>query len=65
MKKQIYLILFYVFAQYLHKSTSLFGKLWKSIRGMLARGIFLKRGRNVNLENKAYFGTGEKISIGD
>lgn len=65
MMRRLCLAMYYGFAQYLPKSTSLFGGAFKSIRRMLAKGIFLRCGRNVNLENKAYFGTGKNISIGD
>jgi maltose O-acetyltransferase len=41
------------------------GKQSKYIREFLAKKIFLKCGHDINLENKAYFGTGKNISIGN
>jgi len=62
--KYVCIIVYYGFAQYLPKSTFPLGKIFKSFRGFLAKNIFIKAGKNINIENKAYFGTG-KIEIGN
>ncbi len=55
---------YYGFAQYLPRSTSPWGKLWRGIRAGLARCIFQGAARRVNLESRAYFGSGAGISVG-
>ena len=66
MKRYLCLILYYGFARYLPKSTAIFiGPICKWIRYKLAKGIFAKCGRNVNVEKMAYFGSGRSIEIGD
>jgi maltose O-acetyltransferase len=65
MNRKISLVIYYLFTQYLPKSVLSPGGLSKKIRGYLAKGIFKKCGKNVNLENRAYFGTGENTEIGD
>ena len=55
---------YYGFAQYLPRSTSPGGKLWHGIRSFLARHIFQGTARHVNLESRAYFGSGGNIRIG-
>jgi len=54
------------FAKYLPKSVNpVVGPISKKIRALCAKLIFKKVGRNVNLENQAYFGNGFEIEIGD
>jgi maltose O-acetyltransferase len=65
MIKYIYLASYYGFAQYLPHSLLPFGKISQKIRRILAKSIFKKCGKNVNLENKAFFGKGDLIEIGD
>lgn len=61
----IALFFFYAFARYLPKSTiPVIGYLSKRIRYYLIRLIFHKVGRDVNVENLAYFGNGKHIAIG-
>lgn len=59
-----YLLLYYLFAQYLPKSTfPIIGKFSKTVRVFLCRKLFVNMGKNVNIENNAYIGNGRKISI--
>ena len=65
-KQAIALALYYGFARFLPQSCSkIFGKPSKWIRYQLARRIFLKCGKNVNIERMADFGNGSRIEIGD
>ncbi len=62
----ICLALYYGFAQFLPESSSIVcGKACKKIRQILVRKIFKRCGLNVNIERKAYFGSGRNIEIGD
>jgi maltose O-acetyltransferase len=64
--KKIYLLIYYSFAQYLPKSTNpILGKLSKTIRRFLCKGIFAECGSNLNVENKAYFGKGNDFRVGN
>lgn len=66
MKKYFFLILYYSFARYLPASHLKYvGKTCKYIRYILCKNIFLKCGKNVNVERLAFFGTGKKLVIGD
>jgi maltose O-acetyltransferase len=68
MKKIIRIIcwfLYHYFASYLPVSTLPFGRISKKIRYFLVRRIFKKCGKNVNVEQKAYFQNGFNIEIGD
>ena len=65
-KSIIALSLYYGFAQYLPGSYSFcFGSISKWIRYQLVKRIFLKDGKNVNIERRAKFGSGRNIIIGD
>ncbi len=59
------LALYYGFAQYLPSSIGLFGKQCRWLRYQLCKHIFLKIGKNVNVERKAHFGSGRRIQIGN
>lgn len=66
MKKYFFLIFYYAFARYLPASHSRYiGKPSKYIRYIVCKNIFLKCGKNVNVERLAYFGTGKNLVIGD
>lgn len=66
LKKYFFLILWYSFFKYLPKSTiPIFGLLIRKIRYLIVKSIFKKVGSNVNVESRAYFGTGFEIEIGD
>lgn len=65
-KKTIFLILYYGFARHLPSSSNrIGGACWKSIRYFICKHIFKQCGKNVNIERKAWFGTGRNIIIGD
>ena len=65
-KQLFFLILYYSILFYMPCSTNLvFGKLMKQWRYLCCRNIFLKCGRNVNIERKAIFGSGRNLIIGD
>jgi len=63
--RRLCLIVYYGLAQYLPKSTFTLGNISKKIRGKLARHIFKSTGKNITLEDGAYFGKGDRITIGD
>ena len=66
MKRHFFLILYYAFARYLPASHLRYiGKTSKYIRYKVCKNIFLKCGKNVNVERLAYFGTGKNLVIGD
>lgn len=58
------LILYYSFAYYLPKSGT-YGNVGGVIRRGLCKKIFKKCGQYVNIERKAWFGTGVDVEIGD
>ena len=60
------LILYYGIAIYLPDTyTPIVGKISNSIRVFLCHGIFKKCGKHLNINRKAYFGTGKGFEIGD
>ena len=64
--KFICLLTYYLFAKYLPKTpTPIVGKPIRAFRYALAKGMFKKCGKNVKLENNAYFGRGHQLEIGD
>lgn len=66
MKKIFFLVIYYAFARFLPPSYArVGGKLSKRIRFLICKNIFKECGDNVNVERLAWFGTGEKIQIGD
>jgi len=58
-------ILYHYFASHLPVSNLPFGRISKKIRYFLVKRIFKKCGKNVNVEQNAYFQNGFKIEIGD
>lgn len=60
----ICLIVYYCFAQYLPE-TGRFFNIGGKIRYLLCKRIFKECGRDVNIERKAWFGSGAGIVIGD
>lgn len=58
------LIIYYSFAYYLPKSGT-YGNVGGVIRRGLCKKIFKKCGEYVNIERKAWFGTGVGVEIGD
>lgn len=63
--KKLYLLIYYCFARFLPKSTMPMGGGIKALRGALCRVIFAQCGKNVNVEQGAYFGNGKDIYLGD
>lgn len=65
-KKIIFLALYYSFLYYLPASTTpIIGKYCRRLRYNCCKHIFRKCGKNVNIERKAWFGSGVNIIIGD
>lgn len=63
--RQIYLIIYYAFAQHLPKSVNpISGVFAKSLRVYLCKRVFSKLGEACNIERGAYFGNGKDISMG-
>lgn len=66
MKRALFLLIYYVFAQYLPGSYSpFFGKISNAIRVFCVKRIFKKCGKISTIDRKAYFGNGSDIEIGD
>ena len=58
-------ILYYFFARHLPSSASPYSLFSKKIRGLCAKGMFDKCGRNVDIEHGAFIASGLGIEIGD
>lgn len=66
MKRKLFLILYYGFAQYLPDSyTPLIGRLSNSIRIFFVKRIFKKCGKIRTINRKVSFGGGKYIEMGD
>lgn len=64
--KIVFLTLYYGLLRYLPCSTNfLLGNASKKLRYLCCKKIFYYCGRNVNIERKAYFGSGLEVEIGD
>lgn len=64
--KKIYLVLYYAFAQHLPKSTTpVVGKLSRKIRKFLCSRFITKCGKDLNVENGVYLGSGKDMQLGD
>ena len=64
--KNLYLLIYYSFARFLPANAiKIFGKTSNRFRYFLVQRIFKKCGKNVNIEQGAYFGTGKNIEIGN
>lgn len=62
---KIYLLLYYGFAKHLPKSTApVVGKVAKRFRSNLCEKLFAKSGKNLNVEQGVYFGSGKNIEVG-
>lgn len=65
MKTKLCLFLYYAIARHLPSSYSIWGgELSSRIRYFLCKRIFRSIGTNVNIERKAFFGSGKDIVIG-
>ncbi|HIJ02604.1 TPA: acetyltransferase [Candidatus Woesearchaeota archaeon] len=65
MIKKLNILVYYLFAQHLPKSTFPGGKIYKKIRYLLLKKVFKYCGKNINIENNAYIGNGSGIRIGN
>lgn len=59
------LILYLSFAKYLPASDNKYYKFIRIVRRMICKPLFLYAGKNINIEQKANFGIGNDIKIGD
>jgi len=65
-KKLFFLALYYSFLRYLPSSGNpVLGNLCKQLRYVCCKKIFKQCGKNVNIERKAFFGSGLDLCIGD
>lgn len=67
MKKKVCLALYYGIAYYLPNSFQfgIIGVISKKIRYWLVKRIFRRCGENVNVERRAFFGSGRDVEVGD
>lgn len=65
MARYISLLSYYLFAQYLPKSTTPIGAPIRKFRYILARNMFRRCGKGVKLEDHVYFGDGNNKEIGN
>ncbi len=64
--KKFYQIFYYAFAKYLPKSTMpIFGKMSLHLRRWCCTRIFATCGKDLNVEQGAYFGNGKDLNIGN
>jgi len=63
--KRVYLLLYYGIATYLPMQPITGYKLFYKIRYLLVKNILKKCGKGVVVKNKAYFGNGTKLEVGD
>ncbi len=64
--RTFWLIVYYAFAQHLPKSTMpLLGRTAYRLRYRCAKHLFAECGREVNVEQGAYFGNGKNIRVGN
>ncbi len=63
--RKIRLFIYYLIINKLPKSIRFAGEISKNLRYKFVKKLFKKCGRNVNIENRCWFGTGEQIEIGD
>jgi maltose O-acetyltransferase len=63
--KKIRLIAYYSFARYLPSSDNKYGAWAKVVRRAICCGLFKRMGHHVNIERRAWFGSGQNVEIGD
>ncbi|WP_430906523.1 acyltransferase [Maribacter sp. 2-571] len=63
--KKVYLLIYYLFAQYLPMQPIPGYKIFYKIRYLLCKKLLLKCGDNVIVKNRCYFGNGSKLRVGD
>ena len=59
------LVLYYCVLRRLPSSDTPGGIIWRRVRFYTCRYLFAKCGNNVNIETRAFFGTGAQITIGE
>ena len=59
------LALYYGIARHLPASNTPLTRWCRIVRRYICRGLFKHAGRNINVEQGAYFGSGSQISLGD
>ena len=64
-KRLFFLLLYYGFVRWLPPSALPGGGFCRRLRFMVCRGLFERCGTNVNVESRAFFGSGRSLSIGD
>jgi len=64
-KHIICLIIWYFGVRYLPSTSAPGGRIFRKIRYLVCRPLFKECGINVNIERKANFGSGRRISIGN
>jgi len=65
LKHLFFCLLYYGFAQHLPSSNLPIGGVFKKIRFLVCRPLFASCGENVNVEHRAFFYSGNNISIGN
>jgi len=65
MTHKIYLLIYYAFLQFLPMQPIPGYKLFYKLRYLAAKKIFRHCGQDVVVKNKAYFGTGTRLSVGE
>lgn len=66
MLRKFYLVLYYLFAIHLPKSTMpIIGKMALHLRAWCCRHLFAECGANLNVEQGAYIGSGRNFHIGN
>lgn len=63
--KKIYLLLYYLFAQFIPMQPFPFFKVGYKIRYFFVKRILKSCGKGVIVKNKSYFGNGNKLKIGN
>jgi len=58
-------LLYYGLLQYLPRSSAKGFKWTRAIRQWCCRPLFLHAGTNINIESRAYFGSGARVTIGN
>lgn len=63
--RSIYVLIYYVFAQYLPMQPFPGYRAWYALRWFLASRILRHCGRDVIVKDRCYFGDGARLSVGD
>jgi maltose O-acetyltransferase len=59
------LFIYYGFGRHLPASNKRIGKIFRPFRCVICTPIFGSAGKNINVEQGAFFGMGEKVALGD